>query len=170
MKFQKLPIEGAFLIQIEPIEDERGFFARAFCRNEFEKIGLHTEFVQSNISFNKKKGTLRGMHYQAAPYEEVKLIRCISGSIYDAFIDLRPDSPTYKKWAAVHLSAAEDRMLYLPKGVAHGFQTLEENVKLLYQVSAPFNLEASRGVRWDRFGIEWPLEISVISKKDQEWS
>lgn len=169
MIFQKLAIEGVYLIQMQPIEDERGFFARAFCCEEFAKIGLHTEFVQCNLSYNKKKGTLRGMHYQVAPFEEVKLVRCIRGSIYDAFVDLRPDSPTYKEWGAVQLSDTSHTMLYLPKGIAHGFQTLEDDVQLFYHVSAPFNLEASRGMRFDDFGIEWPLEATVMSKKDREW-
>jgi dTDP-4-dehydrorhamnose 3,5-epimerase len=157
MKFIETRLKGAFIIELELLEDERGFFSRTFCRKEFEAHGLNSNLVQCNISFNKKKGTLRGMHYQVAPYEEAKLVSCIRGVIYDAIIDLRKDSPTYCQWFAVELSAESYKMLYVPEGFAHGFQT-----------SAFYSPECARGVRWDdpALGVRWPLAHPVISKKD----
>ncbi|MCK5398353.1 MAG: dTDP-4-dehydrorhamnose 3,5-epimerase family protein, partial [Thermoplasmata archaeon] len=135
MIFTETRLKGAFIIDIEPIEDDRGFFARSWCRNEFEKHGLNPDLVQCNISFNKKKGTLRGMHYQTAPHEESKLVRCTRGSLFDVIIDLREDSGTYKKWFGIELSAENRRMIYMPGGFAHGFQTLEDNTEVFYQMT-----------------------------------
>ena len=161
-------LKGAFIIEPERIEDERGFFARTFCAKEFEARGLTPRFVQCNISFNKKKGTLRGMHYQAAPHAETKLIRCTRGAIYDVIIDLRTDSPTWKHWVAVELTGDNHRMLCIPEGLAHGFQTLEDDTEVFYQMSEFYHPGAARGLRWDdpTFGIDWPMEISSISARD----
>ena len=171
MIFTETKLKGAFVIEIEPIEDERGYFARSFCQKEFEKHGLNPCIAQCNISFNKKKGTLRGMHYQAEPYPEAKLVRCIMGSIYDVIIDLRIDSPTYCEWFAVELSADGSKMIYIPEGYAHGFQTLEDNTEVFYQMSEFYNPDVARGVRWDdpAFNIDWPLGDKIISVKDQTY-
>lgn len=172
MKFTETQLKGAFVIDIEPIEDERGFFARSWCRAEFEAQGLNPYLVQCNISFNLHKGTLRGMHYQVAPHEEAKLVRCTMGAIYDVIIDLRPDSETYCKWVGVELSQENRRMLYIPEGFAHGFQTLQDNSEVFYQMAAFFHPESARGVRWDDpvFGIAWPeAERRIISVKDQQY-
>lgn len=171
MIFTETQLKGSFTIDLEPIEDERGFFARSFCQKEFEKHGLNPRIVQCNVSYNKKKGTLRGMHYQVAPYEEAKLVRCIKGLIYDVIIDLRPDSPTYCQWFAVELTAEDYKMLYIPEGFAHGFQTLEEDTVVFYQVSAFYDPESARGVRWNdpAFGISWPDNVSVILERDQQY-
>ncbi|MBM4386812.1 MAG: dTDP-4-dehydrorhamnose 3,5-epimerase [Deltaproteobacteria bacterium] len=171
MKFTETELAGAFLIELEPSEDERGFFARTFCRKEFEERGLVTDFVQSSISFNKKKGTLRGMHFQAPPHDEVKLARCTRGSVYDVIVDLRPASPTFKHWTALELSADNRWSLYIPKGFAHGFLTFEDNSELLYMISEPYHPESARGVRWDdpAFGIAWPFEPAIISNIDKSY-
>jgi dTDP-4-dehydrorhamnose 3,5-epimerase len=170
--FHQLKLAGAYRIDLEPREDERGFFARAWCQKEFAEHGLETRIVQSNLSYNRYKGTLRGMHYQAPPHEEVKLVRCIRGSIFDVIIDLRPDSPTYLQWVGVELTAANRQMLYVPRGFAHGFQTLEDDTEVFYHVSEFYHPQAERGVRWNdpRFGIAWPaVEKRIISTKDQSW-
>ena len=177
MIFIETKLKGAFIIEPEPLEDERGFFARTFDQKEFEARGLNPRVVQCNISFNKKKGTLRGMHYQIAPYEEAKLVRCTKGAIYDVILDLRSESPTFKQWIAVELTAyssqltAPYRMLYIPEGFAHGFQTLEDNTEVFYQMSEFYHPECSRGVRWDdpAFGIEWPEDERIISVRDQQY-
>jgi len=168
MKFIETKLKGTYIIELEPMEDERGFFARSFCQKEFKKHGLNFRIVQCNISFNKKRGTLRGMHYQVSPYEEAKLVSCIRGAIYDVIIDLRQDSPTYCQWFAVELTEENYKMLYIPKGFAHGFQTLEDNTVVFYQMSEFYYPECARGVRWDdsTFEIEWPLSEQVMSKKD----
>ena len=168
MIFNETKLKGAYVIDIEPLEDERGFFARSFCRKEFEERGLNPCIVQCNISFNKKKGTVRGMHYQAAPHEEAKLVSCIGGAIYDVIVDLRPDSSTYCQWVAVELSSQNHKMLYIPEGFAHGFQTLEDNTEVFYQMSEFYHPECARGIRWDdpAFGIEWPLMEKIISTRD----
>jgi len=163
-------LEGAFIIQPEKLEDDRGFFARAWCRKEFEANNLEAELVQCNISFSKKKGTLRGMHYQISPHQEVKLVRCTKGAIYDVIIDLRPESSSYLQWVGVELNAATRKMLYVPKGFAHGFQTLQDNTEVFYQVSELYNSGSERGVRWDdpAFGIQWPdIDERVISERDR---
>jgi dTDP-4-dehydrorhamnose 3,5-epimerase len=169
MIFTETKLQGAFIIDIDRIEDERGFFARTWCQREFEAHGLCIRLVQCNISFNKHKGTLRGMHYQAAPRAEAKLVRCTSGAIYDVIIDLRPDSPTFRQWLAVELTADNRRMLFIPQGFAHGFQTLAHDTEVFYQMSQFYAPEYARGVRWDdpAFGVSWPAEKRVISKRDQ---
>jgi dTDP-4-dehydrorhamnose 3,5-epimerase len=171
MIFDETILKGAFVIEPERQEDERGFFARTFCQKEFEAHGLHPRLVQCSISFNRTKGTLRGMHHQVAPYQEVKLVRCTTGTVFDAIIDLRPDSTTFRQWVAVELSADNRRMLYIPEGFAHGFQTLENHSEVFYQISEFFHPECARGTRWDdpAFGIEWPDDERIISDKDREY-
>ncbi len=170
MKFTPTPLPGAFVIELEFKEDERGFFARTYCQTEFEAYGLNPRLAQCNISFNRKKGTLRGMHYQAKPYEEAKLVRCTMGAIYDVILDLRPGSPTFRQWFVLELSAANRKMLYVPEGFAHGFQTLEENTEVFYQMSEFYRPECARGVRWDdpAFGIRWPIDAPIISRNDRQ--
>jgi len=169
MKFVETKLKGAFVITPDLIEDERGFFARTFCRREFEDHGLNPDLVQCNLSFNKKKGTLRGMHYQASPHAEVKLVRCTAGAVYDVIIDLRSASPTFKQWLSVELTAENRKMLYIPKGFAHGFQTLADNTELIYHHSAYYSPEYERGLKFDDSGlsIDWPLPVDVISARDQ---
>ncbi len=171
MIFTETPLKGSFIIDLVLKEDERGFFARSWCRNEFAARGLNTRLVQCNVSFNKKKGTLRGMHYQAAPHEEAKVVRCTMGSIYDVIVDLRPESPTYMRHTAVILSAANRRALYIPERFAHGFQTLEDNTEVFYLMSEFYAPECARGFRWDdpAFGIAWPEDARVISRKDRAY-
>jgi len=171
MIFIETRLKGAFIIESERLEDERGFFGRTWCQHEFEAQGLNPRLVQCNISFNKKKGTLRGMHYQVAPYEEAKLVRCTMGAIYDVIIDLRPTSPTFKQWVAVELTAENRRMLYIPEGLAHGFQTLEDDTEVFYQMSEFYHPECARGVRWDdpAFGVVWPDDVRFISDRDRQY-
>jgi len=170
--FTKTPIHNVFLIQPVPLPDERGFFARTFCREEFKEHGLDIEIVQCNISHNKKKGTLRGMHYQIPPFEEAKIISCTRGSIFDVVVDLRKDSPTYLNWHAEKLISDSDRMLYIPKGCAHGFQTLEDNSLVYYQMGEYFHPECARGLRWNdpTIGIVWPVSIMALSEKDKSYA
>jgi len=172
MIFIETKLKGAFIIEPEPLGDERGFFARTFDQKEFEAHGLNPRVMQCNISFNKKKGTLRGMHYQIAPYQEAKLVCCTKGAIYDVALDLRLDSPTLKQWIAVELTAENRRMLYIPEGFAHGFQTLEDNTEVFYQMSEFYHPESAKGVRWNdpAFGIVWPDDIRVISDKDRQYT
>lgn len=169
MLFNETKLAGVFEIQIEPHSDERGFFARSWCRKEFEGHGLSPRMVQSSISFNSQKGTLRGMHFQASPGAEVKLVRCTRGSIYDVVLDLRVISPTYKNWIAVLLTAENRRMMYIPEGCGHGFLTLEDNTEVFYQMSEFYDAEFARGVRWNdpAFRISWPEQIKVISDRDR---
>ena len=164
-------LKGVYIIELEMIEDERGFFARTWCQREFQKCGINPKLVQCNISFNRKKGTLRGMHYQAAPCEEAKLVRCTMGAIYDVIIDLRPDSETFKQWVTVELTAENRKMLYIPGGFAHGFLTLIDNTEVFYQMSEFFAPEYARGVRWNdpAFRINWPEKVVVISEKDKQY-
>lgn len=171
MIFTETRLKGAFIIEPQRVEDERGFFARSFCKKEFEEHGLNPCIVQCNISYNKNKATLRGMHYQVAPHAEDKVVSCPRGSIYDVIIDLRPDSVTYCEWLAVELSSENYTMLYIPKGYAHGFQTLEYNTAILYQMSEFYHPDSARGVRWDdpAFGIEWPITPPVISHRDRSY-
>jgi dTDP-4-dehydrorhamnose 3,5-epimerase len=171
MKFQTTDINDVFIVELDKREDERGFFARGFCQREFEEHGLIPQVVQANISYNKYKGTLRGMHYQAAPFEETKFIRCTKGSIYDAIIDMRPDSPTYLKWVGVELTDKNYKMLYVPRNFAHGFQTLEDDTEVMYLVSEFYAPQSERGVRYNdpAFNVMWPLEVSQISAKDAVW-
>ena len=171
MKFIETPLKGGYIIEIEQIEDERGSFARSWCQREFEEHSLNFRVVQCNISFNRKRGILRGMHFQSKPFEEAKLIRCTRGAIYDVIIDLRENSHSFGKWFAVELTERNHRMLYMPEGFAHGFQTLEDNTEVFYQMSEYYYPEYSMGVRWNDnlFSIEWPEEERIISKKDQEY-
>ncbi|MDQ7026699.1 MAG: dTDP-4-dehydrorhamnose 3,5-epimerase [Anaerolineae bacterium] len=173
MIFTETILAGVYLIEPQILSDNRGFFARVFCEDEFAEQGLLTHFVQSNISFNARKGTLRGMHYQVEPHGEVKLVRCTMGAIYDIILDLRPDSPTFKQWVAFELSAKNRRMLYIPAGIAHGFQTLTDNSEVFYMMGEFYHPESARGVRWNDpiFGIDWPgVDERIISEKDQNWS
>jgi dTDP-4-dehydrorhamnose 3,5-epimerase len=171
MKFRETELKGAFIIDLEKREDERGFFARSWCQKEFEEHGLTPTVVQANISYNKKKGTLRGMHYQAAPYEETKLVRCTRGAIVDVIIDVRPKSATFRKWIGVELTASNYTMLYVPEGFAHGFQTLEDDTEVVYQVSQFYTPGAERGIRWNdpAFQIKWPGPVETTSDKDANW-
>ena len=172
MRFTPTDLPDAVIIDLEPIEDARGFFARAWDERELAENGLETRIAQCNVSFNKRKGTLRGMHLQRPPYEEVKLIRCVRGSLFDVIIDVRPESASYKRWTGVELSAHNRRMLYVPRGFAHGFQTLEDDTETFYMVSEFYVPGAEEGLRWNdpAFGIEWPLgEPSEISDKDRDW-
>lgn len=171
MIFTETKLPGAYVIEEERHEDQRGFFARTFCQREFESHGLNPRVVQCNVSFSKRKGTLRGMHFQVAPFSEAKLIRCIAGSIYDVIIDLRPSSPAFKQHFAVELSAENRRMLYVPEEFAHGFQTLEDNTEVFYQMSQFYSAEHARGVRWDdpAFGIAWPADQRTIIERDRTY-
>ena len=168
MIFKETLLHGAYIIEPERIQDERGFFARSFCSNEFKKYGLNEDWVQCNISFNSKKGTVRGMHYQEVPHAEVKLVRCTMGSICDVIVDLRSGSPTYKQHYEVELSAENRKALYIPEGFAHGFQTLSDKAEVFYQMSNYYVPGYAKGIRWNDPSIElmWPLPISSISEKD----
>jgi dTDP-4-dehydrorhamnose 3,5-epimerase len=170
MFFHETRLSGAYVIEPERREDERGFFARTWCQREFTEHGLNPRLVQCNISFNRWRGTLRGMHFQTEPYAEAKLVRCTMGAIYDVIIDLRPDSPTYTAWVAVELTTENRTMLYIPEGFAHGFQTLTDDSEVFYQMAEFYQPAAAQGVRWDdpAFGIAWPAtEQRIISAKDQ---
>jgi dTDP-4-dehydrorhamnose 3,5-epimerase len=169
--FIKTKLTDVFIIEPEKIEDERGFFARAWCEREFARYGRSPRWVQCNISFNKKKGTLRGLHYQAAPCEEAKLIRCTRGEIYDVIVDLRRDSETFMQWLAVELTAENHKMVFIPTGCAHGFLTLDDNTEVFYQMAEFYAPEYARGVRWNdpAFGIQWPAEVRVISERDRNY-
>lgn len=171
MIFRETALKGAFVIEPERKEDERGFLARTWCVEEFASHGLNSRLVQCSISYNKKKGTLRGMHYQAAPHEEVKLVRCTMGAIFDVVIDLRPDSHTYARHVSVVLSESNRHMLYIPEGMAHGFQTIEDDTEVFYQMSHQYEGGSARGVRWNDplFGISWPPDNRIISERDQQY-
>ncbi len=162
-------LPGVCLIDFEPAVDERGLFARVWCRREFVAAGLCGDWVQSGISRNARKGTLRGMHYQVPPYAEIKLVRCIRGAIYDVVLDLRKDSITYKGWVAVELTDENHQSLYIPQGCAHGFLTLQDDTEVLYTMSEFYHPESARGVRWDDpvFGVAWPESHSILSKRDR---
>ncbi len=169
MKFEETKLKGAFVIEIEKLEDERGFFGRSWCINEMKLHGLNPNIRQANISFNKKKGTLRGMHFQNAPYQEAKLVRCSKGSIYDVIIDLRKDSPTFLQWIGVELACDNYKMLYVPEDFAHGFITLEDHTEINYLMSEIYVTGAGATIRWDdpTFKIEWPIKPIIISGKDK---
>ncbi|WP_129631042.1 dTDP-4-dehydrorhamnose 3,5-epimerase [Candidatus Oscillochloris fontis] len=171
MYFTPTELNGAYIIDLQRFEDNRGFFACTWEANEFATQGLSSTVVQANLSYNRTKGTLRGMHFQHPPYAEVKIIRCVRGSIVDVIIDLRPDSESYKRWISVELSAENRRALYIPEGFGHGFQTLEDDTEVMYQVSQFYTPSAADGVRYDdpAFGITWPLPVSEISPKDAAW-
>ena len=168
MIFTETALKGSFVIEPELWEDERGFFARTWSEREFAERGLDSRVAECNTSFNKNKGTLRGMHYQSPPYEKAKVVRCTMGAIYDVIIDLRRDSETFKKWAAVELSASNRLMLYVPEGLAHGFQTLEDNTEVFYQMSRVYTPESASGVRWNdpAFSIKWPPDERTIIARD----
>lgn len=170
MIFTRISLSGAYLVTLNPIADERGFFARSWCRNEFASRGLNPNLVQCNITSSQKRGTLRGMHYQKAPHEEVKIVRCTKGAIYDVIIDLRPTSPTFKQWFGVELTADNHFMLYIPTGFAHGCQTLQDESEIFYQMSEFYHPESAASVRWDdpAFGIQWPDDSRIISRRDQD--
>jgi len=171
MIFLETPLSGAYVVEIEKHEDERGFFARSWCAREFAAKGLDHNLVQCNVSFNKLKGTLRGLHYQIPPHAEVKLVRCTKGSLFDVIVDLRKDSPTFLKWFAIELTATNYKMLYIPKLFAHGFQTLEDDTEIVYQMSEFYQPGAAKGLRWNdlRLGINWPDARRIMSEKDQAY-
>lgn len=171
MIFNPTKLPGAFEITVSILTDVRGFFARSWCQREFQDSGLNSKLAQCSISFNAKRGTLRGMHYQASPFAEAKLVRCTRGAIYDVVLDLRRDSPTFKQWAAAELSGMNRNMMYVPEGCAHGFLTLEDETEVFYQISEFYHPEAARGVRWNdpQFGITWPEQVKVISERDRTY-
>ena len=171
MIFKELPLKGAFIIEFQNIIDERGFFVRVWDKKIFQEKGLNSNLVQCNISFNKKRATIRGMHYQEKPYEEAKLVQCTKGEVFEVMIDLRHSSETYRKWASVVLNEDDNKMLYTPEGFALGLQTLKDNTKLVYQMSQYYMPIYSKGIRWNdpSIGIKWPLEPTIMSKKDMEW-
>ncbi len=172
MKFSPTKLAGLWIVEMERHEDERGFFARSWCRREFEQHGLNPRLVQCNVSFNRKKGTLRGMHFQVAPHEEAKLVRCTRGAIYDVAVDLRPASPTFKQWLAAELTAENGSALYIPEGFAHGFQTLENNTEVFYQMSEFYHDDLAHGVRWNdpAFAIQWPRADEIfLSQRDKNF-
>lgn len=171
MKFRNTDFQDVYIIDLEKIEDERGFFARAWDSAKFNELNLDSNIVQSNIVFTKKKGTIRGLHYQIPPFEESKLIRCTKGKIYDVILDLRPNSVTFKKWLGMQLSADRYEMIYVPKGFAHGYQSLEDDIEVFYHTTQSYSPNAEKGIRWDdpAFKIKWPLKASIISQKDSSW-
>jgi len=171
MIFNETQLKGAFIIELERREDNRGFFARTWDQHEFEARGLNQRLVQCNVSYNINKGTVRGMHYQDKPYEEAKLVRCTMGALYDVIIDLRRDSPTFKQWTGIELTADNHRMHYIPEGFAHGFLTLEDRTEVFYQMSEIYVPDKARGVRWNdpAFGVKWPIAIRVISERDKNY-
>ena len=171
MVFTETDLAPALIVDIEPHEDERGFFARSWCRQEFEARGLNSRLVQCNVSCNRRKGTLRGMHYQLAPCAEAKLVRCTSGAIYDVIVDLRPESPTFRRYFGVVLTAENHRALYVPEEFAHGFLTLTDDSEVFYQMSEFYEPAAARGVRWNdpAFGISWPEPVMIVSERDRTY-
>lgn len=171
MKFHQTRVAGVFEVHLEPINDERGFFARSWCEREFREHGLNPRIAQCNVSFNEKRGTLRGLHFQAKPHAEAKLVRCTQGSLYDVAVDLRVTSPTFKQWIGIMLNASNRHMIYIPEGVAHGFLTLEDQTEISYMMSESYYPELSRGVRWNdpAFEIAWPDAVAVISERDKNY-
>ncbi len=171
MKFVETPLAGAYVVEVERRGDDRGYFARAWCENEFAELGLANRFVQVNMSGSVEAGTLRGFHYQVAPHSEDKFVRCFAGSVFDVAIDMRPESDTYKQWFGVELTANNKKAFFVPAGFAHGYQTLEPDTELMYQVSAFYAPDAERGLRWDdpTFGVEWPIDEPILSDKDKVW-
>jgi dTDP-4-dehydrorhamnose 3,5-epimerase len=169
--FTETSIPGAIIVDLEKHEDGRGFFARAYCEDEFRARGLNGRIAQCNLSWNRVRGTLRGLHYQAAPFEETKIVRCTRGAIWDVIVDLRSDSGTHGRWAGVELTAENGRALYVPAGTAHGFITSEDDTEVLYMMGSPYVAEAARGVAWDdpAFAIEWPAEPVVMSERDRSY-
>lgn len=170
MIYHYTPISGVFLIDTERHEDSRGWFLRTFCAEEFSDMGMVTNFAQCSTSYNEMRGTLRGLHYQAVPYSEAKLVRCVRGAIFDVVVDIRPESATFGQWIAAELTDMDGSMLYIPEGCAHGFQTLAPNTEIFYQISAPYQAEHSNGIRWNdpSLAIDWPLPNPIISERDSE--
>lgn len=170
MIFTETKLKGSYVIELEKLEDDRGFFSRSWDLNEFQKRGLNQNLVQCNISFNTKKGILRGIHYQEEPFEEVKIVRCTKGKIFDVIVDLRKHSQSKNEWFGIELSESNHKMIYVPEGFAHGFQTLEDNTELFYQMSQYYNSDYSKGVRWDdpTLKITWPLRSTIISQNDMK--
>lgn len=172
MKFTETILPGAYIVELEPIRDRRGFFSRVICHREFDALGLITDFVQANLTFSEKRGTLRGMHYQIAPHKEIKLVRCTRGAVYDVIVDMRPDSPTYLQWLSLELNADNRRMIYIPGEFAHGYMTLQDETEVFYEVGQFYAPEYERGFRWNdpAVNIEWPeIEPLILSNKDQTW-
>jgi dTDP-4-dehydrorhamnose 3,5-epimerase len=171
MIFTATQLDGAWLIDIEPREDERGFFARIWCRQELAAQGLDAELAQESVSFNRQRGTVRGLHFQRPPYPETKIVRCTGGAIFDVIVDLRPQSPSYLRWQGFELTAENRSALYVPKGFAHGFQTLANNAEIVYQISEFYAPTSAGGYRYDDvvFGIAWPLPVTMISERDLNW-
>lgn len=171
MKYTETRLKGAFVIELEKREDERGFFARVFDKKELKKIGVDFDVVEASISLSKKKGTMRGMHWQKDPYWEAKIIRCTRGKIFDVIVDLRPESETFKQWFGIEIDAENRKMVYVPKGFAHGFVTLEDNTEIHYQMDQVYSPESATGFKWDdkEFAIEWPIKPTIVSKNDNSW-
>lgn len=171
MRFVATPLRGAFVVEVEANRDVRGFFARSFCAQEFAAAGLETSFAQCNVSFSLKRGTLRGLHWQKIPHEEVKLVRCTRGAVWDVIVDLRVDSPTLHRWFGVELDQDSRRAIYVPRGFAHGFQTLTDDAEVFYQMSEPYCPDAAQGARYDdpTFAIEWPVSDPIVLARDAVW-
>jgi len=171
MIFTATQLDGSWLIDLEPREDERGFFARIWCRQELAARGLDTEIAQESLSFNRHRGTVRGLHFQRPPHEETKIVRCTRGGIFDVIVDLRPRSPTYLRWQGFELTAENHKALYVPKGFAHGFQTLVDDAEIVYQISEFYAPNSAGGHRYDdaAFGVAWPLPVTMISERDLSW-
>ena len=171
MIFIDTPIPGAYVVEPEFISDARGSFARTWCADEFRRKGLNPALAQCSVSFNALRGTVRGMHYQAKPHAEAKLVRCTTGKLFDVIADIRPDSPAFKQWFSVELSAENRRMIYIPEGVAHGFQTLADGTEVYYQIADFYHPDLGRGIRWNEpsFQIRWPLEVEIISERDRNY-
>jgi dTDP-4-dehydrorhamnose 3,5-epimerase len=172
LKFTSTPLAGAYVVELERLEDERGFFARSFCQEEFRQHGLKPAIAQCNVSWNRSRGTLRGLHFQAAPHEEAKVVRCSRGAIWDVIVDLREGSPTRLRWHAQELSADNRLAFYVPEGFAHGFQTLADDSEVLYQMSESYHPDLARGLRWDdpKLGIRWPLPGPILSPRDRAYA
>ena len=171
MRFIEAPVQGAYIVDVNRIGDERGYFGRLWCQHEFEEQGLKAHISQSNIGVSKQAGTLRGLHYQKAPHQEVKIVRCTRGAMFDVIVDLRPDSPTFRQWFGMELTQENATMLYVPEGCATGYQTLVDDTEMYYNATEFYHPESAAGVRYDdpAFGIEWPTEITVISENDVNW-
>jgi dTDP-4-dehydrorhamnose 3,5-epimerase len=171
VRYHPAPLQGAYVVEVEPVVDDRGFFARLWCADEARQVGLVPEVVQCSLSYNQRRGTVRGLHFQAPPFAETKLVRCVRGALFDVLVDLRRESHTYGRWFAVELTAGNHKATYIPAGFAHGLQTLEDDSEVLYQMSTPYCPEASRGVRWDdpTLNIPWPLPPAAISLQDTRW-
>lgn len=171
MKFSVTAVQDARVIEVNPITDDRGMFARVWCQDDFTQHGIKADWVQANVGRSVRAGTLRGMHYQREPHAEAKLVRCTHGAVYDVALDLRPSSPSYLRWVGVTLAASEHTMLYIPEGCAHGYQTLTDDSEITYFTSAPYHRDAATGARYDdpAFGIEWPVPVEVISEQDAHW-